>query len=177
MPTHHIELRVNGRPVAADVEPAKLLLDFVREELGLTGTKEGCGTGDCGACTVHIDGQPMHSCLTLAVEAEGSSVTTIEGISSGGVLSPIQAALVEYGGSQCGFCIPGIVMMATAYLRDHPNPTEDDLRMGIAGNLCRCTGYDKIVKSLYAVIDKKELALTKPGALTSIPLPPEPEGE
>ncbi len=172
-----IQLTVNGQPVAGSTEPAKLLLDYVRDDLGLTGTKEGCGTGDCGACTVHINGRAVHACLTLAVEANGTFVTTIEGIAPPAGLHPIQAAIVEYGGTQCGFCIPGIVMMASAFLRDHPNPSEDELRMGIAGNLCRCTGYDKIVKALQAVIDGKELALTKPGALTDIPLPPEPEGE
>jgi carbon-monoxide dehydrogenase small subunit len=177
MPLHPLRLTVNGRPVDAQVEPAKLLLDFVRDDLGLIGTKEGCGTGDCGACTVHLNGQAVHSCLTLALEAEGAEVTTVEGLSRDGVLAPVQAAIVEYGGTQCGFCIPGIVMMATAFLRDHPKPTEDELRMGISGNLCRCTGYDKIVKALQAVIDGKELALTKPGALTTVPLPPEPEGE
>src|ERR1041385_3670280 len=171
MASKMLQLKVNGQNVAAEVEPAKLLLDFVRDDLGLTGTKEGCGTGDCGACTVHLNGRPVHSCLTLALEANGTEVTTIEGIAPGdGVLSPVQAAIVEYGGTQCGICIPGFVMMATAYLKEHPKPSEDDLRMGIAGNLCRCTGYDKIVKALHAVIEGKELALTKPGALTTIPL-------
>src|SRR4029079_8513723 len=113
----------------------------------------------------------------LALEADGAEVTTIEGIARDGVLSPVQAAIVEYGGTQCGFCIPGSVMMAPAFLKDHPKRTEDELRMGIAGNLCRCTGYDKIVRGLQAVSEGKELALTKPGALTDIPLPPEPEGE
>jgi aerobic carbon-monoxide dehydrogenase small subunit len=177
MPLHPLRLNVNGRPVEAQVEPATLLLDFVRDGLGLTGTKEGCGTGDCGACTVHLNGKAVHACLTLAVEADGAEVTTVEGLARGGVLAPVQAALVEYGGTQCGFCIPGIVMTASAFLREHPKPTEDELRMGIAGNLCRCTGYDKIVKALQAVVDGRELALTKPGALTAVPLPPEPEGE
>jgi carbon-monoxide dehydrogenase small subunit len=176
--TQRLQAKVNGQAVDVQVEPAKLLLDFVRDDLGLTGTKEGCGTGDCGACTVHLNGKPVHSCLTLALEANGGDVTTIEGIAPGnGTLHPVQAAIVEYGGTQCGFCIPGFVMMASAFLRDHPHPTEDELRMGIAGNLCRCTGYDKIVRALQAVADGKELALTKPGALTDIPLPPEPEGE
>src|SRR6266540_200427 len=138
-----LQLKVNGQSVLADVEPAQLLLDFLRDNLGLTGTKEGCGTGDCGACTVHMNGKAVHSCLTLALEAEGAEVTTVEGLSRDGVLAPVQAAIVEYGKTQCGFCIPGIVMMASAFLRDHPKPTEDELRMGIAGNLCRCTGYDK----------------------------------
>jgi carbon-monoxide dehydrogenase small subunit len=177
MPRQALKFKVNGQTVDAEVEPAKLLLDFVREDLGLIGTKEGCGTGDCGACTVHVDGRAVHSCLTLALEADGAEVTTIEGIANDGVLTPVQAAIVEYGGTQCGYCIPGFVMMATAFLKDNPKPTEDELRMGIAGNLCRCTGYDKIVRGLQAVIEGKDLALTKPGALTDIPLPPEPEGE
>jgi carbon-monoxide dehydrogenase small subunit len=172
-----LHLKVNGQNVAADVEPATLLLDFLRDDLGLTGTKEGCGTGDCGACTVHMNGKAVHSCLTLALEARGAEVTTVEGLAPNGVLHPVQAAIVEYGGTQCGFCIPGFVMMASAFLKEHPNPSEDELRMGIAGNLCRCTGYDKIVRALQAVAEGKELALTKPGALTDIPLPPEPEGE
>jgi carbon-monoxide dehydrogenase small subunit len=177
MPLHPLRLSVNGRPVDAQVEPARLLLDFVRDDLGLTGTKEGCGTGDCGACTVHLNGRAVHSCLTLVVEAEGAEVVTVEGLSRDGVLTPVQAAIVEYGGTQCGFCIPGFVMMASAFLEAHPHPSEDELRMGIAGNLCRCTGYDKIVRALQAVSEGKELALTKLGALTDIPLPPEPEGE
>jgi aerobic carbon-monoxide dehydrogenase small subunit len=172
-----LQLKVNGQSVVADVEPAKLLLDFLRDDLGLTGTKEGCGTGDCGACTVHMDGKAVHSCLTLALEANGAEVTTVEGLAPAGGLHPVQAAIVEYGGTQCGFCIPGFVMMASAFLKEHPHPSEDELRMGIAGNLCRCTGYDKIVRALQAVSEGKELALTKPGALTEIPLPPEPEGE
>jgi len=172
-----LQLKVNGQNVAADVEPATLLLDFLRDDLGLTGTKEGCGTGDCGACTVHMDGKAVHSCLTLALEANGAEVTTVEGLAPDGGLHPVQAAIVEYGGTQCGFCIPGFVMMASAFLKEHPRPSEDELRMGIAGNLCRCTGYDKIVRALQAVADGKELALTRPGALTEIPLPPEPEGE
>ena len=172
-----LQLKVNGQSVVADVEPAKLLLDFLRDDLGLTGTKEGCGTGDCGACTVHMDGKAVHSCLTLALEANGADVTTVEGLAPADGLHPVQAAIVEYGGTQCGFCIPGFVMMASAFLKEHPHPSEDELRMGIAGNLCRCTGYDKIVRALQAVSEGKELALTKPGALTEIPLPPEPEGE
>jgi len=177
MASKSLKLKVNGQTVAAEVEPAKLLLDFLRDDLGLTGTKEGCGTGDCGACTVHFNGKPVHSCLTLALEANGAEVTTVEGLAPAGGLHPVQAAIVEYGGTQCGFCIPGFVMMASAFLEAHPHPSEDELRMGIAGNLCRCTGYDKIVRALQAVSEGKELALTKPGALTDIPLPPEPEGE
>src|SRR5438132_7806165 len=120
-----LQLKVNGQQVAADVEPAKLLLDFLRDDLGLTGTKEGCGTGDCGACTVHLNGKPVHSCLTLALEAQGADVTTVEGLApANGTLHPVQAAIVEYGGTQCGFCIPGFVMMAVAFLKEHPKPSE-----------------------------------------------------
>jgi carbon-monoxide dehydrogenase small subunit len=143
-----LQLKVNGQSVVAEVEPAKLLLDFLRDDLGLTGTKEGCGTGDCGACTVHMDGKAVHSCLTLALEANGAEVTTVEGLTPADGLHPVQAAIVEYGGTQCGFCIPGFVMMAAAFLKEHPHPSEDELRMGIAGNLCRCTGYDKIVRAV-----------------------------
>src|SRR5262245_18435698 len=172
-----LQLTVNGQKVVAEVEPATLLLDCLRDDLGLTGTKEGCGTGDCGACTVHFNGKPVHSCLTLALEAQGAEVTTVEGLAPPDGLHPVQAAIVECCGTQCGFCIPGFVMMGAAFLKEHPHPSEDELRMGIAGNLSRCTGYDKIVRALQAVAVGKELALTKPGALTDIPRPPEPEGE
>ena len=173
-----VSTTINGDDVEFLCQPQETLLEVLRDRLGLTGTKEGCGTGDCGACTVHLNGKPVHSCLTLALEAKGAEVTTVEGLAPGnGTLHPVQAAIVEYGGTQCGFCIPGFVMMASAFLKEHPHPSEDELRMGIAGNLCRCTGYDKIVRALQAGSEGKELALTKPGALTEIPLPPEPEGE
>jgi len=178
MTRHHVTATVNGDPVEFLAEPRESLLDCLRDHLGLTGTKEGCGTGDCGACTVHVNGKAVHSCLTLALEVNGHEVITIEGLApAAGGLHAVQAAIVEYGGTQCGFCIPGMVMMAAQFLRDNPRPTEDELRMGIAGNLCRCTGYDKIVRALQAVAEGKEFALTRPGALTEIPLPPEPEGE
>lgn len=153
-----VQFTVNGMPVDAAVEPAQTLLDFLREGLGLTGTKEGCGTGDCGACTIILNGRPVNSCLTLAAEADGAEVQTIEGLSQDGGIDPIQKALVEYGGTQCGFCTPGFVMMAKAFLATNPHPTEDELRMGIAGNLCRCTGYDKIVKAIQSVIESGEPA-------------------
>lgn len=171
---HLVRLTVNGTPVEATVEPAVLLLDFLREQLGLTGTKEGCGTGDCGACTVIVDGKPMHACLTLAVEADGCEVLTIEGLARNGELHPIQAALVEYGGLQCGFCTPGIIMMAKTLLDRNPHPTEEELRMGLAGNLCRCTGYQKIIEALQAVIEGRPLTVS---TKVVAPLPPEPEGE
>src|SRR5918911_585315 len=177
MPRMLLTCTLNGEPAELLVQPYHTLLEAVRDAAGLTGTKEGCGTGDCGACTVHLNGKAVHSCLTLALEAQGAEVTTVEGLAPANGLHPVQAAIVEYGGTQCGFCIPGFVMMASAFLKEHPHPSEDELRMGIAGNLCRCTGYDKIVRALQAVAEGKELALTKPGALTDIPLPPEPEGE
>jgi aerobic carbon-monoxide dehydrogenase small subunit len=174
---YRLRLKVNGSPVETNVEPAVLLLDFVRDQLGLTGTKEGCGTGDCGACTVLVDGMPVHSCLTLACEAENTEVTTIEGLANNGQLHPIQAAFAEMGGLQCGYCTPGFILMAKGFLETNPNPNEDQIRMGIAGNLCRCTGYDRIVAAIQAVAAGREFELAKPGATSRVPLPPEPEGE
>ena len=170
-----LQLTVNGVAVKRIVEPQVRLLDFVREDLGLTGAKEGCGTGDCGACTVLIDGDPHHSCLTLAVEAEGASVTTVEGLVTDDKLNEVQSAFVSAGATQCGICTPGFVVMATAYLRDNPSPTDDDLRMGIAGNLCRCTGYETIVTALHSVIDGKVERIEV--APEPLELVPEPEGE
>jgi len=123
----------------------------LRERLGLTGTKEGCGNGNCGTCTVLMDGVPINACLVLAVEVPGRSVTTIEGLSAGGELHPLQQALVEHGGTQCGFCTPGIVLAAKALLDENPRPSEAQIRHAIAGNLCRCTGYGKIVEAIAAV--------------------------
>ncbi len=143
-----ISMTVNGWLHEAAVEPRARLLDFLREDLGLTGTKEGCGTGDCGSCTVLLDGKPVNSCLTLAAEADGASVTTVEGIAADGYLNPVQAAFVDAGATQCGFCTPGFIVMATALLDDIPNPTEEEIRYGLAGNLCRCTGYDKIIRAV-----------------------------
>src|SRR5215813_6656850 len=125
------------------VQPYVTLLDALREDLGLTGPKEGCGTGDCGACTVHLDGKPVASCLVLALQARERSVLTIEGLARNGVLHPLQDAFVRHGVPQCGFCIPGVLMAAAALLAETPYPTEDEIRYGIAGKLCRCTGYTK----------------------------------
>lgn len=170
-----LQLTVNGVGVKRIIEPQVRLLDFLREDLGLTGAKEGCGTGDCGACTVLIDGSPQHSCLTLAVEAEGTAVSTVEGLASDEKLNAVQSAFVAAGATQCGICTPGFVVMASAYLRDNPNPTDHELRMGIAGNLCRCTGYETIVTALHSVIDGKvELIDVAPEPQE---LAPEPEGE
>ena len=139
---------VNGEPVEVLVQPYETLLDALRERIGLTGPKEGCGTGDCGACTVHLDGEPVASCLVLALQARDRSVLTIEGLSKNGVLHPLQDAFVRHGVPQCGFCIPGVLMAAAALLAETPHPTEEEIRYGIPGNLCRCTGYTKMLAAI-----------------------------
>ena len=141
-------LTLNGEPVDVLVRPYETLLDTLRETLGLTGPKEGCGTGDCGACTVHLDGKAVASCLVLALQARNRTVRTIEGLSADGVLHPLQDAFVRLGVPQCGFCIPGVLMAAAALLAETPKPSEDEIRWGIAGNLCRCTGYTKMVTAI-----------------------------
>jgi aerobic carbon-monoxide dehydrogenase small subunit len=143
-----LSLTVNDEPAEAIVRPYDTLLDALRESLGLTGPKEGCGTGDCGACTVHLDGEPVASCLMLAMQARGRSVRTIEGLGKLGALHPLQDAFVRHGVPQCGFCIPGVLMAAAAVLAEHPKPTADEIRYGIAGNLCRCTGYTKMIAAI-----------------------------
>ena len=139
---------VNGEPMEVLVQPYETLLDVLRERIGLTGPKEGCGTGDCGACTVHLDGQPVASCLVLALQARDRSVLTIEGLAKNGTLHPLQDAFVRHGVPQCGFCIPGVLMAAAAVLAETPHPTEEEIRYGIAGNLCRCTGYTKMLAAI-----------------------------
>jgi carbon-monoxide dehydrogenase small subunit len=143
-----LSFTVNGEPVEALVQPYMTLLDSLREDFGLTGPKEGCGTGDCGACSVHLDGKLVASCLVLAHQARGRSVTTIEGLASGGRLTPVQDAFVRHGVPQCGFCIPGVLMSAAALLAENPKPSHEDIRYAIAGNLCRCTGYTKMVEAI-----------------------------
>ena len=146
-----IEVRVNGTARRASVEPRLTLADLLRERCQLTGTHLGCEHGVCGACTVLLDGDAVRSCLVFAVQADGAEVTTIEGIAGpDGELSPVQAAFRDHHGLQCGFCTPGFVLSATAFLRDHPNPSDDDLRDGLSGNLCRCTGYQGILTALRA---------------------------
>ncbi|HET9477666.1 MAG TPA: (2Fe-2S)-binding protein, partial [Dehalococcoidia bacterium] len=145
-----ITLKVNGQPREIAVEPSWTLLETVREQLRLTGAKEGCGTGDCGACSMLVDGRLVTSCLMLAVQADGGEVTTIEGLSTNGTLHPVQAAFVEKGGVQCGFCTPGMIMAAASLLERNPSPTLEEVREGLAGNLCRCTGYAKIYESVLA---------------------------
>ncbi|WP_396930087.1 (2Fe-2S)-binding protein [Mycolicibacterium sp.] len=145
-----IQLSVNGIPVEATVEPRLTLADFLRERCGLTGTHLGCEHGSCGACTVLLDGAAVRSCLVFAVQAEGSEVATVEGeASADGELSPVQAALRDCHGLQCGFCTPGFVMSITALLRDNPHPTDEEIREGLSGNFCRCTGYQGIINAVH----------------------------
>jgi len=141
---------VNGKPYEIIIESRTLLIDVLRDLMGLTGTKYACGTGDCGACTVLIDGKVVLSCLTLAVNAKGKNITTIEGLAKGSTMHPIQQAFVNYGAVQCGFCTPGMIMSAKALLDGNPEPTRDEVKTALAGNLCRCTGYIKIVDAVLA---------------------------
>lgn len=143
-----IELRLNGRPCKVDAPPLARLLDVLRGPLALTGTKEGCGEGECGACSVLLDGEPANSCLVAIGQCEGRAIVTVEGLSSRDALSPLQTCFVEHGGAQCGICTPGMLIAAEALLRANPTPTEDDVREAIAGNLCRCTGYQRIVDAI-----------------------------
>jgi carbon-monoxide dehydrogenase small subunit len=150
-----VEVSVNGRRHDATVEPRVTLADYLRENCGLTGTHLGCEHGACGACTVLLDGQAVRSCLVFAVQADGQEVTTVEGIASAdGQLSPVQAALKECHGLQCGFCTPGFVTSITALLRDNPTPSDDDIRQGLSGNFCRCTGYQGIVNAVHLAAEK-----------------------
>jgi aerobic carbon-monoxide dehydrogenase small subunit len=150
-----IHFTLNGEPVEIDVEPHLTLLQVLRERLNLYGTKEGCGMGECGACTVILDGKTVNSCIYPALEVDGKSVTTIEGISDPqGDLHPIQKAFIEYGAVQCGFCTPGMVLSAKALLDENPKPGEEEIRNGIAGNLCRCTGYLQIIQAIKAVSEQ-----------------------
>jgi aerobic carbon-monoxide dehydrogenase small subunit len=143
-----IRPRVNGQERKIIVEARQTLLEVLRYALGLTGTKEGCGDGNCGSCTVLLNGKAVNSCLVFAVEADGQDVLTIEGLAEDGRLHPIQQAFIDEGAVQCGFCTPGVILTAKAFLDSNPHPTEEEVRMGIAGNLCRCTGYDKIVRAI-----------------------------
>ena len=151
-----IEIKVNDVMHEVDVQPWDTLLDVIRDKLGLTGTKEGCGLGECGACTVIMNGKTVNSCLVLAVEADGKQITTIEGLAEGNKLHPIQQAFIDLGGLQCGFCTPGMIISAKAMLDENQNPTEEEIRRGISGNFCRCTGYTKIIQSIQAAVPKKE---------------------
>lgn len=143
-----VRFRVNGQDIELDIEPMATLLDILREQLGLTGTKKGCGAGDCGACTVIMDKKAILSCLTPAMQVTGREITTVEGLSRNGELHPLQEAFIECGAVQCGFCTPGMLLSAKALLDQNPSPTQEEVRMAISGNLCRCTGYKKIIDAI-----------------------------
>ena len=150
-----IQVTVNGKKFTSDVEPRTLLVHYVRDVLNLTGTNVGCDTSSCGACSLHLDGEAVKSCTVLAVQADGSEITTIEGMAAAdGTLHPMQQSFMENHGLQCGFCTPGMVMAATSLLKEIPNPTEEEDRIGLEGNLCRCTGYHNIVKAVLAAAGK-----------------------
>jgi carbon-monoxide dehydrogenase small subunit len=163
--THKVTVTINGETQTREVEARTLLVHFIRENLELTGTHIGCDTTSCGACTVDLDGQTVKSCTVFAVQADGSTITTIEGLAQGSVLHPLQEGFWEKHGLQCGFCTPGMIISATGLLRKNPNPTEDEIRHGISGNLCRCTGYNKIVEAIqYAAAKLQDQAAAKKGA-------------
>jgi len=150
-----VHLKVNAFAYETEVEPRRTLLELIREDLELTGTKEGCGLGECGTCTVLLDGRPIKSCITLAVQANGRDVTTVEGLEKAdGALHPLQQAFIDLGAIQCGFCTPGMLLSAKALLEENPRPTELEVRQAIAGNLCRCTGYQKIVEAILSAAAK-----------------------
>jgi aerobic carbon-monoxide dehydrogenase small subunit len=152
----HVSINVNGEPREADVEPRLLLVHFLRDNLGLTGTHWACDTSNCGACTVHLDGEPVKSCTVLAVRANGHEVTTIEGLWSGTELTPMQEGFHQEHGLQCGFCTPGMILTATAFLEKNPDPSEEEIREAISGNLCRCTGYENIIKAVQWAANSRE---------------------
>ena len=158
MSKHHVSTTINGEPVEFLCETQQTMLDVLRNELHLTGSKEGCASGDCGACTVILDGKIVCSCLMLGVEADGHAVTTIEGIAQGEHLHPVQQRFLEYAALQCGFCTPGFIVATKALLDENPNPTETEIRYWLAGNLCRCTGYDKIVRAVMSAADEMRKA-------------------
>ena len=145
-----ITVTVNGTSHESDVEPRTLLVHYVREDLGLTGTNVGCDTSSCGACSLHVNGEAVKSCTMLAVQADGTDILTIEGLAQNGEMHPMQKAFMENHGLQCGYCTPGMVMAATSFLKENPNPTEREVRLGLEGNLCRCTGYHNIVQAVLA---------------------------
>ena len=155
----HVSTTINGEPTEFLCEPTQAVLDVLRDQLGLTGTKEGCGSGDCGACTIMLDGEMVCSCLVMAAEAEGKSIETIEGMAKGDQLHALQKKFIEFAALQCGICTPGVLMASRALLAKNPNPTETDVRYWLAGTLCRCTGYDKIVRAVMEVAsDMRETA-------------------
>ncbi len=162
-----IELKVDGATVSDDVEPRMLLVQYLREKLGKTGTVIGCDTSNCGACTVHLDGRSVKSCNVLAVQADGSEVTTVEGLAQDGVLHKVQEAFRECHGLQCGFCTPGMIMQSVDLLNENPHPTEAEVRAGLEGNLCRCTGYHNIVKSVLHAAGASTSSTTEGAGVTA----------
>ncbi len=148
MTTQTLTMKLNGEEVTVQVKPSAMLVEVLRDQLELTGTKVACGEGECGSCTVLLDGRPVNSCLVPALKAQGREVLTVEGLASPGELHPLQKAFVEHGAVQCGYCTPGMLMSAKALLDQNPNPTEEEVRVAISGNLCRCTGYAKIVEAI-----------------------------
>ena len=154
-----IELRINGRTHELAIEPNKLLLDLLRQDLGLTGSKRACDDSSCGSCTVQVDGVPMLSCTLLAASCEGQEITTVEGLADHGGLSALQKAYGDFGGAQCGFCTPGFMMTVRWLLANNPNPTEDEVRQALSSNLCRCTGYSQMYQAIRAVIDAEQRAI------------------
>ncbi|OLC27283.1 MAG: carbon monoxide dehydrogenase [Actinobacteria bacterium 13_1_20CM_2_65_11] len=157
-----VTMRVNGGERTGDVEPRVLLADFLRTNLALTGTHIGCDTTSCGACTVLLDGEPVKSCTLLAVQVDGRDITTVEGLAQGGALSPVQVGFHEEHGLQCGFCTPGMMLVGTALLEQNPDPTEEQIRWAISGNICRCTGYMNIVKAIQHAANVKQAAASAP---------------
>jgi carbon-monoxide dehydrogenase small subunit len=155
MKLHSITLTVNDEACNLTIPPNRTLLDVLRDDLHLTGTKESCGEGVCGACTVLVDGQPIRSCLTLAVAMEGKKITTIEGLSEGDDLHPVQEAFVSHHAIQCGFCSPGMILTASAFLKENPSPTDEEIRRAISGNVCRCTGYAKAVEAIKSLAEER----------------------
>lgn len=163
MSTHRIECRVNGEAISQDVPAHRMLSDFLRDDLHLTGTKRGCETGVCGACSVLVDGELHKSCLLLAVQVNGREISTIEGLAEGDQLHPLQQSFMQCGGLQCGYCTPGFIMAACALLKRHPHPNAEELRHGLAGNLCRCTGYAQIMDSVQRAAELMNPAETRHG--------------
>jgi carbon-monoxide dehydrogenase small subunit len=151
---HLINLKINGEPYKVSLKPNTTLLDFLRDEIGLTGTKKGCDTGQCGACTVLLDGKPINSCLVLAADANGKEILTVEGLGRNGKLHPLQEAFIQEGAVQCGYCTSGMLLSAKALLDEDPDPGEEEVKKAIAGNLCRCTGYVRIVKAVLVAARK-----------------------
>lgn len=151
-----IEFTLNGEVVECLVDNQRTLLKMIREDFDLTGAKEGCGAGECGACTIIVDGKALNACLVLAVEADGTEITTIEGLVVDGELDPLQVSFIDNAALQCGYCTPGMIMTAKAMLEENPHPTENEIREGISGNLCRCTGYKKIIEAIQVVADQNK---------------------